>query len=60
MFVGDKDELADTADNAWAKEQLSKTLVFYKDYNLGHLTFMVANDMSYFNDVMALLKQYHS
>ena len=58
MFVGTKDELADEIDNRWAKTQLDKTLVFYKEYELGHLTFMVAKDMSYFNDVLDVLKKY--
>ncbi len=48
MFVGSKDELADAKDNEWAKTQLTKSLVFYQEYPLGHLTFMVAKDMSYF------------
>lgn len=59
MFVGDKDELADVADNQWAKTQLQNSLVYYKEYNLGHLTFMVANDMSYFQDVLQVLAKYN-
>eukprot|EP00347_Sterkiella_histriomuscorum_P018552 403345077 len=58
MFVGTKDELADSADNLWAKTQL-KTLAFYQEYALGHLTFMIGNDMSYFNDVLNILQKYH-
>jgi hypothetical protein len=46
-------------DNRWAKTQLS-TIIFYKEYSLGHLSFMIAKDMSYFAfDVMAILHQYH-
>lgn len=58
MFVGTADELATVDDNRWAKPQL-KTLVHYKEYPLGHLSFMVAKDMSYFNDVMTLVKKYN-
>lgn len=61
MFVGQKDELADTADNQWAHEKMGdKAVKFYKEYNLGHLSFLVANDMSFFTtDVMNILRQYH-
>jgi hypothetical protein len=59
MFVGTSDQLATIDDNRWAKTQLS-SLVFYKEYALGHLSFMIAQDMSYFTtDVMNLLQQYH-
>ena len=59
MFVGDKDQLATIDDNRWAKTQLN-TLKFYKEYNLGHMSFLIAKDMSYFTvDVMNMLKQYH-
>jgi hypothetical protein len=58
MFVGTSDELATVEDNRWAKPQL-KTLVHYKEYPLGHLSFMVAKDMSYFNDVLTLIKKYN-
>jgi hypothetical protein len=58
MFVGAKDELADAIDNEWAKTQL-KTLTYYQEYPLGHLTFMVGKDMSYFNDVLKIINKYH-
>lgn len=49
MFVGEGDELADTIDNEWAFSQMYKTVKFYKEYpTLGHLSFFVANDMSFF------------
>lgn len=61
MFVGQKDELADTTDNHWAHDKMGdKAVKFYKEYNLGHLSFLIANDMSYFTtDVMNILRQYH-
>ena len=58
MFVGEKDELANVEDNRWAKTQL-KTVVHYKEYNVGHIGFFINKDMSYFNDVMSLMKKYH-
>lgn len=58
MFVGTSDQLATVDDNRWAKTQL-KTVVHYGEYNLGHMSFMVAKDMSYFNDVMRILTEHH-
>lgn len=56
MFVGTKDGLADDIDNQWAYEQMKKDVVFYKEYELSHLSYMVAKDMSYFTeDVMNIL-----
>lgn len=59
MFVGSSDELADVTDNRWAKTQMEKVLVHYKEYPLGHLSFMIAKDMSYFDDVMGLVAKYN-
>ncbi|CDW82246.1 ab-hydrolase associated lipase region family protein [Stylonychia lemnae] len=59
LFVGAKDELADNIDNRWAKNQL-QSLIHYSEYSLGHMSFFVAKDASYFTqDVMRLLNQYH-
>lgn len=55
MFVGTSDQLATVQDNEWAKTQLTKVLKFYKEYSLGHLSFMIAKDMSYFKDVFNML-----
>ena len=56
LFVGSEDELADATDNEWLKDQL-KTLIHYKEYTLGHLSFLVANDMSYFmNDAVGIIQ----
>jgi hypothetical protein len=60
MFVGKGDELADTTDNQWAYGQMKNAVKFYKEYDMGHLTFMIAKDMSYLTtDVMNILRQYH-
>ena len=59
LFVGKLDVLATIKDNRWAKTQL-KTLKFYREYNLGHLGFMIGKDMTYFSDdVMKMLNVYH-
>ncbi|CDW78774.1 ab-hydrolase associated lipase region family protein [Stylonychia lemnae] len=59
MFVGNQDEAADAVDNEWAKTQL-KTLAFYQEYALGHSSFFVAKDFSFFTtDVMNVLEKFH-
>jgi hypothetical protein len=58
MFVGTADELADCQDNEWADSQMFDTVVYYHEWPLGHMSFMVGKDMSYFNEVLDLLAQY--
>jgi hypothetical protein len=60
LIAGTKDHLSTVEDTRWAKKQLEKVLVHYKEYELGHLSYFIARDMSYFTkDVIKLLKQYH-
>jgi lysosomal acid lipase/cholesteryl ester hydrolase len=61
MFVGLEDELGDPIDCRWLHAKLGDNkVVFYKEYPLlGHMTFAIGKDMSFFQvDAMALLKQY--
>ena len=59
-FTGNSDGLGDLIDNQWLSEQIAHTLVFDKVYNYGHLTFFIAKDMSYLNDMLNVLNKYHS
>lgn len=60
MMVGKFDKLATPSDALYAKEVLKKGVKFYKEYDLGHLAFFTAKDVSYITDDMAsLLKTYH-
>lgn len=39
---------------------MKNAVKYYKEYDLGHLSFMVAKDMSYLTtDMMNILTQYH-
>ena len=51
MFVGAKDLLVTPNDAKDDYERMKDTVVFYNEYDLGHLSFFVARDMSYFYDV---------
>jgi lysosomal acid lipase/cholesteryl ester hydrolase len=57
MFVGKQDPYADLADVHSFKSKLS-TLAFYQEYSgMDHYSFGIGKNMSYMQDVIALLKQ---
>ncbi len=60
LFVGTYDKLATVADNEWLVTRLNQdSLIWHKEYPLGHMSFTLAKDMSFFKeDVMALVNQY--
>lgn len=58
MFVGNEDMLADPTDAEWARDTIGSPVVHYQMINGGHLTFMIGKDMSWFNDVMDVVKKY--
>lgn len=61
MFGGKNDILADLGDVEWLHGQLSKTVVFYHQYNMGHSTFAIGKDMSFFEvDAMSVLNHYNN
>ena len=57
LFVGIYDKLATVADNQWLASQLNQEkLVWNKTYPLGHLSFSLAKEMSWFTeDVVKLV-----
>ena len=60
LFSGSLDRLASPEDVAWTKEQIGDNVVFAKEYELDHFSFVIAKDMSYFtNDVMNVINQYN-
>ena len=60
MFVGEEDDLADVTDARWLKEQTATEVVHYEEMpKMGHISFLIAKDMTYFSDrVMSLLNKY--
>ncbi|CDW76275.1 ab-hydrolase associated lipase region family protein [Stylonychia lemnae] len=60
MFSGTKDILSDIKSTRWAASQLTKSLVFNREYELGHSSFLVGKDYSFFTkDLMNLMQKYH-
>ena len=60
LFIGSYDKLAPLPDSEWLTAHLNPdTIVWHNIYPLGHLSFAIAKDMSYFkDDVMNLINQY--
>ena len=55
-LLGSDDKLANPTDAAWLRDQLGDNVVFYEEYKLGHLSFTMALDMSWFtNDIVPLI-----
>lgn len=60
VMSGSKDLLADPKDVAWTVAQMKDTLIFNHEYYLGHMSFAVAKNMSFFTvDTMAILNHYN-
>jgi hypothetical protein len=60
MIAGSLDHLSTVEDTRWASTKLDKVLIHYQEYELGHLSYFIAKDMTYFTrDVMNLLDRYH-
>ena len=62
MFVGADDILGDIQDNRWVKETIeesrkgaaNKGLFYYKEYDAGHIAFLVGQSMEYMDKLMRL------
>jgi pimeloyl-ACP methyl ester carboxylesterase len=60
LFSGKLDRLSTPVDVKWLIEQLGDNIVYHKCYdNMAHMTFMMAEDMSWFNDVIELIDLYN-
>ena len=59
LFHGTEDVLSDPIDVSTLASQIPESsLVFNRQYNMGHMTFHIGKDMSYLNDVLAVLSHY--
>ena len=58
FFMGDLDELSDPTDDAWLMVQdgIKQNLVSHHNYKFGHISFIMANQSAWFNDVLSTLK----
>ena len=58
LFSGKGDKLASPKDVNWLKEQLGNNVIFHDEYNLGHSSFVMAKDMSWFDNVIEIMELY--
>jgi pimeloyl-ACP methyl ester carboxylesterase len=58
MFVAEKDTIVDVKDNRNMRKKL-KTVVKYQEIEFDHLSFLLADDMSYFADVLDIVKKHN-
>ena len=61
IMGGELDLLSNQSDLDWSQAQLKKTTnIFYQQYYLGHMSFAIAKDMSFFTvDAMAILNHHN-
>ena len=56
LIAGEYDRLADLLDIAWLKTRIDDHVIFYGEFPLGHLSYALAKDMTWFSDtVMGLI-----
>ncbi len=56
-ITGTTDLLASPKDTQWLEEQLGDNIIFKKEYELGHMSFLLAKDMTFIHDVLEVLKE---
>jgi hypothetical protein len=60
MASGVGDLLADIRDVRRLHNELKNEIVFYREYDFGHLTFLVSENMDWLrNDIMNEVKKYY-
>ena len=59
-MAGTLDELSDPTDVDWLNATLGpKNVIFYHQYRLGHMSFAIAKDMSFFQvDAIEIIDHY--
>ena len=54
------DEIVNTTDLRLAASKMKESVVYYQEYPLGHGSFQMAKNMSFFtHDVMEYILKYH-
>jgi hypothetical protein len=60
LITGKMDELASYLDCREVYEIVKHDVVFYKEYDIGHVAYLMAIDMSFFNEeIMSYIKDYY-
>ena len=61
LMCGLGDKLASPHDYMWLRDELAnnKNCIFFKEYNCGHLAFLMPGNKSIFHDMFVLMKRYN-
>ena len=61
LFCGSGDKLASPQDYMWLLGSLvsKNNCVYYKEYDFGHLAFLMPTDKTIFHEMYALIKRYN-
>ena len=61
LIGGEKDKLSTREDIRWLKNELKENVIYSKIIeNMGHLSFMVGKDFTWFDEILQiLLKNYY-
>ena len=59
LLCGSKDQLSSPGDFRWLRDQLGQTLCYYKEYDFGHLGFLIPPDKRIFFDILELVKRHN-
>lgn len=57
-LVGALDRLSPIEDNMWLRDQLKDNIIYFKVYPIGHMSFLLARNMSFLYDTLAVIEQY--
>ena len=58
IYAGVKDKIVNIEDNRLVRDQL-RTVVNYQELDFDHLSFLLAKNMTYFDDVLKTIKMYN-
>jgi hypothetical protein len=60
IMSGSADKMADPQDVAWTSEQLKDNVFFNHQYEMGHMSFAIGKEMSWFTvDAMAIINKFN-
>ena len=62
LFCGSGDKLASPHDYMWLRDELvaHNNCIYYKEYDMGHLAFLMPADKTIYREMLALIKRYNT
>jgi pimeloyl-ACP methyl ester carboxylesterase len=56
LMVGEADLDSTPADSHWLRNQLGSKVIYYGSYRIGHISYLLGNDISYMTKLLELFK----